>query len=100
MTHKPRNTRRTADQWQSLVEQQQKSGLSGASFCKSEGIAYQSFMSWRKRLESASAISDEPDAKNPKFIELTQPLANIEKQEPHWHIELDLAPGVQLRIAR
>ena len=96
MDNNTRNPQRSADQWQAIVNQQLKSGLSGAAFCKAEGLKYQSFMNWRKRLENNCAdIEALPEA---NFIELTrdQPASS----EPHWHIELDLAPGIQLRIAR
>ena len=96
MDNNTRNPQRSADQWQAIVNQQIQSGLSGAAFCKAEGLKYQSFMNWRKRLENNCAdIEALPEA---NFIELThdQPASS----EPHWHIVLDLAPGIQLRIAR
>jgi len=96
MENNTRNPQRTAEQWQAIVNQQLKSGLSGAAFCKAEGLKYQSFMNWRKKLENNNADIEVLTEAN--FIELThdQPASS----EPHWHIELDLAPGVQLRIAR
>jgi len=97
MDNKTRNPQRTADQWQAIVDQQIQSGLSGAAFCKAEGFQYQSFMNWRKKLENSTPESEATN--EVKFVELTR---NDEpfSSEPHWHIELDIAPGIQLRIAR
>lgn len=96
MDNKTRNPQRTAEQWQSIVDQQIQSGLSGAAFCKAEGFQYQSFMNWRKKLENTTPETEATT--EAKFVELTR------NDEPasseHWHIELDLAPGIQLRIAR
>jgi len=96
MSKTNRAPRRSAEQWQFIVNQQIQSGLSGAAFCKAEGIKYQSFMNWRLKLnrngEDAFPTSD--------FIELTAPDASVADKSRDWLVELDIAPGVQLRIAR
>lgn len=98
MSDQSRTPRRTAEQWQRLVDQQIQSGLSGAAFCKAEGIKYQSFMNWRTKL---TQTGDAP-ASESQFIELTaaEPDQLHDASSSYWLIELDLAPGVQLRIAR
>ena len=54
-------------------------------------------MNWRKKLENSTP---EIEATNEvKFVELTRNDESV-SSEPHWHIELDIAPGIQLRIAR
>jgi len=96
MINSTQTPRRTAAQWQTLVDQQLASGLSGSAFCKAEGIKYQSFMNWRLKLSAPKAVSPtEVD-----FVELTSPEHPIEEKSSQWLLELDLAPGVQLRIAR
>ena len=97
MDSNTRNPQRTADQWQAIVDQQIQSGLSGAAFCKAEGFQYQSFMNWRKKLEISTPESE--STTEAKFVELTRN-DELTRSEPHWHIELDLAPGIQFRIAR
>lgn len=97
MSNANRAPRRTTEQWQSIVNQQIQSGLSGAAFCKAEGIKYPSFMNWRLKLkrngEDALPAAD--------FIELTTPDVSTDDDKPSdWLVELDIAPGVQLRIAR
>ena len=98
MNDQSKAPRRTAEQWQHLVDQQIHSGLSGAAFCKAEGIKYQSFMNWRKKLGKNRVSSQ--STPEPGFIELTSADELPVSNPSSWTIELDLAPGVQLRIAR
>jgi len=89
--------RGTPEQWQALVADQKASQLSAPDYCKQHDIAYASFSKWRTKLK----LADEKDEQNKPtpFVELT----GVDKEinhKPHWHIELDIAPGVQLRIAR
>ena len=88
--------RRNATQWQVIIDSFYQSGLSAPQFCRQESIVYQSFMNWKKRLSPDSDIERVTELVEPSFIELTQD----EDQPSQWQIELDLAPGVQLRIAR
>jgi len=91
-------TRRTREQWEALVAEHQASDLSAPEYCKQHDIAYASFSKWRTKLKST--LVEPGSSKNATpFVELTAP-ANVQTTESHWHIELDLAPGVQLRIAR
>lgn len=89
-----RQPRRTGQQWQVIVDSYQASGLSAPQFCRDENINYVSFAKWKKRLSHDTLT----DGGQPAFIELTQEHAGL--QQTRWHIEVDLAPGVQLRIAR
>ncbi|MCK5921550.1 MAG: hypothetical protein KAG66_11460 [Methylococcales bacterium] len=103
-----KRTRRSAQQWRSLVEKQHDSGLSAPAFCKTQGIAYQSFMTWRKRLAASDRSAVVPDS---SFIELT-PSAGTEPGESTAMgdmapaasmptcIELSLGGGIELRITR
>ncbi len=92
--------------WQQLVEQQAKSGLSGASFCRQQDIRYANFMSWRKKLQTLKTIS-EPCVQS-AFIELTAP-AHVASVAPRQQdsqsestlcVELSLGSGIELRITR
>lgn len=86
-----KRVRRTLEQWQEILEQHHASNLSAAKFCAERGISYASFSKWKQRL----LVSTDQNTAPPAFVELTTPSSN--KQ---WYIELDLAPGVQLRIAQ
>lgn len=84
---------RTADQWQLLVSQQQSSELTAPKFCEQHNIGYASFCQWRKRLAEPAAKLVE----SPAFIELSTP-GNAQSQ--HWAVELEIASGMVLRIAK
>jgi len=92
-------SRRTPEQWQAIVTEQAASPLSAPQFCKDNDIAYASFSKWRKKLEPASVVAATPKQIDAPFVELTASNSS-EQVSQQWHIELDIAPGVQLRIAR
>lgn len=92
--------------WQQLVEQQAKSGLSGAAFCRQQDIRYANFMSWRKKLQMPKTISE--GSEQSAFIELTAP-ALVASAAPRQQglqnestvcVELSLGAGIELRITR
>ena len=92
--------RRTRQQWKELIELQPGSELSPANFCEQAGVSYQSFMAWRKKLETPNAQPTQP----PQFVELTAPVNTTVHSESmavrEWQVELDLGNGIQLRIAQ
>ena len=73
-----RAIRRSAQQWRNLVAEQARSELSANVFCRSRGIAYSSFMYWRKRL-SLDVDDDTGASMPPSFVELT-PTSAVESQ--------------------
>jgi hypothetical protein len=95
--------RRDQSQWQQLIDQQLRSGLSGAAFCREHDVAYASFMGWRKRLGDV-----EPPSSSPSFIELTAPVTTTQNAPAtasaqgscELCVELTLGPGIELRIRR
>lgn len=88
----PRAKRRSADQWQIIIESYRESNLSPPEFCEAQKVNYTSFMKWNRRL--CGDVTRQK--KEVPFMELTPPSL----LSSPWLIELDLAPGVQLRIAR
>jgi len=89
--------RRSPEQWKALVADQLAGELSAPEYCKRHDVAYASFSKWRTKLKQTDKL-DEPENAS-TFVELTVPGQAIESKT-QWQIELDLAPGVQLRIAR
>ncbi len=65
-TAKRRYIRRTSEQWEQLVAEQARSGLSQRRFCDERGIAYASFVAWRRRVQAHTP----GDEREPAFIEL------------------------------
>lgn len=84
-------TRRTADQWETVINEQRESGLSAPRFCEQHNIGYASFCQWRKRLA-------EQNPSPAAFIAL-EPPTQLPVQSP-WVVELQISPDVVLRIAK
>lgn len=95
---KTRSPRKTPEQWQSLVTQQQQSGQAARAFCTEHNIGYASFCQWRKRLtQSKTKTVADPE---PSFIDLSSLGADSTGQEGGWHIVLSLGNGVELRLSQ
>jgi len=81
--------RRTADQWQVIIEQHAQSSLSVAEFCKKKGLSLSSFHRWRRILRH----KPQPDG----FLEVEAPVCT-EESLATWHLEVDLPGGGHLRL--
>ena len=91
---KTHNTRRSAEQWQDIMEAYEASGLTQESFCARESLAPSTFYTWRQRLRSVKPAK----RKEPQFVELA---ASLPKQESNdWDIELSLGDNIVLRLRR
>lgn len=93
-----RTPRRSAEQWQALVEQWQQSGQSAKDFCRERQLGYASFCQWRKRLAGPQAASSAGDhSEEPAFVDLAS-LAS--SSAGGWDIVLSLGDGVELRLSQ
>ena len=92
--------RRTAAQWQTLVAEQRRSGLSMAAFCRREELTYQSFVTHARRVPAVVA-DERTDAELalPEFVEIGMP-GPASASSSAWLVELDLGDGLQLRVRR
>ena len=96
----------TQDQWQKTIADFQKSGLSGAAFCKAHDVVYANFNYWKKRFRTTARKKITPKPLTqvamthslPSFLELShKPLAkNVQDMPGAWHIVLKLGNGVEL----
>ena len=103
-THGPKHrARRTAAQWQELIDRFERTGQTRGRFCAAHGLALSTFDLWRRKLRATPAAVNEerPEA---LFVELTNPTRT---QAPPtsagtgaWEVELDLGAGVVLRVRR
>jgi hypothetical protein len=92
-----RRIRRSAEQWQQIIDEQAGSGLSQIAFCERKGIALSTFAHWKRRLSSAVTDSDANDSKRSSpWIDL----GALAGSASGWDIELDLGGGVCLRLRR
>jgi len=89
-----KRVRRSAGDWQEMLERQRASGLSQAAFCQREGIAVSTFSRWKQRLDAHAKIASEPAVGEPGWIELPA----IGQSTSGWMVELDFGGGVCLRF--
>ena len=85
--------RRSHEEWQRLITEQQQSGLSQRAFCREHGLALSSFRNWKQRLAATHPV---PETGGGEWLEL--PLGLDRSTAPHWEIELDLGNGICLRL--
>jgi len=46
-----RSTRKSAQQWQQIIQQQEDSPLSQRDYCQQQGLSYASFAKWRQKIK-------------------------------------------------
>jgi hypothetical protein len=79
--------RRSPEEWRSVINRFETSGLSTRAFCRQEEVTLSSLMRWRRKLVSADAES--------RFVDVTPPVA---RTTPGWAIEVELPNGCVVRI--
>ena len=81
--------RRTANQWQALIDQHAHGSLSIAEFCRRKNLSLSSFHRWRRILRYKGQPSD--------FIEV-EPPSCAKDLRSGWLLEVDLPGGGHLRL--
>ena len=81
--------RRSADQWQNLIQQHAHSSLSIAEFCRKKNLSTSSFHRWRRVLRYKPGQAG--------FLEVNPPPA-AENPQTTWLLEMDLPGGGHLRL--
>lgn len=91
-------SRRTSEQWFTLVEAQQQSGLSAPRYCEQHELSYASFCKWRQRFaERQTPGSGTPVGTTSDFVDLS----GLASAAPgRWQIILSLGDGVELKLSR
>ena len=82
---------RPQSEWQQIIADYERSGLTQEEFCEQTQIPKSSFYKWRKRLGTQLAV-DEPT----QFIDLNTLVKP--KDKARWEIELDLGNGMRLSL--
>ena len=104
-TKKKTYTRRSTEQWRSIVNQYAKSGMSHEAFCNTHDIASSGLYNWRKRFSEEHSTQD-PSAD--QLIEITPQLTDTSPKKSNsfdpdtkndsWQVELQLGSGCILRF--
>jgi hypothetical protein len=88
-----RHVRRSPSEWQQLIDEQARSGLSQTAFCAARTVSTTSFQHWKRRLAAAASPSS-----SPTWLELG---ALPERPATAgWDVELELGDGICLRLRR
>ena len=84
-----RRTRRSAQEWSTLISQQSESGQSQREFCESRGLALSSFANAKRRAAPGAS-----QRAGDEFVAI--PL--VHSAHTCWEVELSLGEGVVLRL--
>jgi hypothetical protein len=100
-----RRVRRTAGQWEALLAEQARSGLTQEAFCRMRGLVYSTFGMWRARLRGKvtdAGVKRRSITPRAAFIELPSfaPPVLPTRIDSALHVELELGGGMVLRIGR
>ena len=90
MARRSMRRRRTAAEWQRIVERFEAGRLGPEAFCRREGISKASLARWRKRLETAPGG-------NGAFVELALPPELERARQGSGELVVELPGGVRLR---
>jgi len=91
-----RYRRRSAEQWQELIDEQADSGLSQRVFCQQKRLSLSTFSLWKRRL-AGSEPEQTGESQDPSpWIDL----GDLGSGKSGWDIELDLGDGICLRLRR
>ena len=93
---------RGEQEWQRLIAEQERSGLSLRAFCEREGLCAQSLRNWKRRLgagadSGSSNVVVRGDESRPAFVEiaaLSRPL------DAGVRVRLELGAGIVLELSR
>ena len=89
--------RRSRAQWQSILDEFDKSGLSMSAFCEQQGLPLSSFFKWRSILKGKPKKTEQVQPA-PLFVEISPTQEAHPSSQPDWDMELILGNGVILRM--
>jgi transposase-like protein len=97
---KGKRSRRSRQEWRSLLARFGGSGLSVEAFCRREAISAASFYRWRGLFgEGGNGCGREPRETAPAFLDLG-PLTAAGASRPRLDLKLDLGDGLVLHLVR
>ena len=98
-----RRQRRSQRQWEKIIGEQERSGLSARAYCKAESIGTASFYQWRRRLgDAVSGVKGGTDSRE-SFLDMgpigSSGVSAATGVSP-WVVTLDLGEGFKLTLKR
>jgi len=94
-------TRRSQNEWRTLLAGFDGSGLGVAAFCRREAISAASFYRWRSLLSNGGAGGEVVvNERAPAFVDLGALSSAGLPLRPRLDLELDLGEGLILRLMR
>ena len=91
-------SRRTPEQWQQIINNQEASGLPQKAYCRQHGLSLATFCSWKKRLACHQSQDTPQSGEAPSNDWIEMPVPKSEPQPHRWDMELELPGGVTLRM--
>ena len=88
---------RSRSQWQSLLDDFHRSGLTKLAFCKQRGVATSSLNRWQRMLEGQPESGDFVDVTEPLSL-APAPASPSRDTNNAWQVELALGNDIVLRI--
>ena len=98
-----RRTQRSRGQWEEIIGEQERSGLSARRFCQGKAIGLASFYQWRRLLRDAVSGTDGGIDSRGSFIEMGHIGSSGVVAAPvvsPWVVTLDFGEGFTLTLQR
>ena len=90
----PIHPRKKATEWQELVGQYERSGLTRKQFCDKHALVLSTFDYWRHKLRRMNEAAHDETV----FIALSTETEAVTKNDLPWDVELQLGEGLFLRL--
>ena len=98
-----RRKRKSLREWEEIICEQERSGLSARGFCQGEAIGLQSFYMWRRRIRDNASCSDVENDSREAFIDMGHVGScevGVTTGVSPWVVTLDLGEGFKLTLQR
>lgn len=92
--------RRSREEWRSLMQRYEASGVTQSAFCREAGVALSTFLSWRHRLGQERARRNASDTDNGAFLSLDEAMDTAGRSGSVVKVTVELGEGVVLHIER
>ncbi len=90
--------RRNREQWERVIEEQERSGLGAQEFCARESVGLASFYQWRRRIRDSAGAATAASS----FIDMGSVDSGRASSDDagSWAVTLELGDGARLMLKR